>query len=351
MKDKWQFEGPFSQDDYDRIQDPDFLLSGGLPASTRNNKYPSAQGIRSRFPRSTPKYVRYFPALDHEFAGTTARMYISVTDPDKFVEDAGKNQHTKAIARVLAGGVDGDGYPLPNSGLGYIDFLLQQANHQLNEKFQVIETLSDNYVAFFFGQSAPIFQYSGSLMNTYQDDWTINMLRLYQSMGRGSQLARRGVLFYLKYDSIIVSGSLLNFNWTLTGDVEIVVPFSFNFLVRKIHILYGGLQPPTDISDAMVSPSDGMSFWPWGYVPNESGRSSVQARINDDMGGSGPKGTSSGVVSNQPPPAPEPQNVPESAGAAPPPAPAPPTLTPSAEVGGVVGAGGESPSLLSLIFG
>jgi hypothetical protein len=286
----WQFLGPFGSDVYERIHNQAKLVkSSGGKGDLNNSMYASKYGVRSRFPRSSPKYVRYNGVRHHEFLETTARMYIRVNNPKAFVNDVGTDQHLRAIANVLVGNqkVDKDGLitnASPVGGNGYIDFFLQQAVHSINEKMQVIETLSDNYVAFFFGQSAPIFQYSGMLMNTYQDDWMINMLRMFQSIGRGSQLARRGVLFYLKYDSLIISGSLLNLNFTLTGDTEIVVPFGFNFLVRKIHIIYGGLEPATDFTlDTTIDILNSQSFFPQGTAPNESGRAALQGKINDNL--------------------------------------------------------------------
>jgi hypothetical protein len=304
----WKFDGPFTQDRYEAIQQ-----QHGLTGAELKGQYPSRYGIRSAFPRSTPKYARYIKQLNHEFTATTARMYIQVASDIAYnaLLQEQDNQAVKAIASVLVGGkTEGSktAYGVPFGGNGYIDFLLQQANHSLNEKYQVVETLSDNYVAFFFGQSAPIFQYSGSLMNTFQDDWAINMLRLYQSLGRGSQLARRGVLFYLRYDSIAVSGSLLNLNWSLTGDVEIVVPFSFNMLVRKIHFLYGGLEPPTDIGDDGTVLKPSMSFWPMRYNPNESYKE-LQGHMDDNMGGASPMGSGTQTKVNQTPPAASPEET------------------------------------------
>lgn len=309
MPNNWQFKGPFTQEQYARIQGNPLML---LDSSNTNSgyEYPSKYGIRSRFPRSTPKYARYITRLNHEFVDTTARMYISVVSPQAFLQDI--DPALQGIARVLVG----SGKKADQGGRGYIDFLLQQANHALNEKYQVIETLSDNYVAFFFGQSAPIFQYGGSLMNTFQDDWTINMLRLYQSMGRGSQLARRGVLFYLKYDSMIVSGSLLNLNTSLTGDVEIVSPFSFNLLVRKIHYIYGGLEPSTDImTDTTVKglPPALSAFDPTGEI-YKIAQEKLQGRVDDDMGATTPMGSGMQTQVNQTPP--EEATVPEAPAAA-----------------------------------
>lgn len=323
---EWVFKGPFDLAKYNQIQGQEPLISsaggadtgrwvgngtwsadgqtwipaavGGTPEdqlvwvkkgpNTGQYRYPSKYGIRSRSPRSTPKYNQYLKQGHREFLQTTARMYISVTNPKAFINEVGKDQHLKGIARVLAGSKS-----VEDSGKGYIDFLLLEANHALNEKVQIVETLSDNYVAFFFGQSAPIFQYGGALMNSYQDDWAINMLRMYQNISRGSQLARRGVLFYLKYDSMVVSGSLLNFNWKLNGDNELIVPFNFSMLIRKIHIIYGGLEPPTDFMvDTSLDPaSSANAFWPKDYNPNEIGSKALKAKVMDGWGGETPYGT------------------------------------------------------------
>lgn len=292
----WQFGGPFKAEEYEKIQQQDALVrsSGGTDV-LNTSVYASKYGVRSRSPRSTPKYARYLGLRHHEFLETTARMYLQVRgDPKVFYREvqALGDKNIEAIARVLAGRHEVN--KPAEGGQGYIDFFLQQANHSLNEKMQVVETLSDNYVAFFFGQQAPVFQYSGSLMNTYQDDWAINMLRLYQSLGRGSQLARRGLLFYLKYDSIVVSGSLLNLNWSLTGDVEVVVPFSFNFLVRKIHILYNQLEPPTDFRQDSLVDVENSSMFPTKYDPSEAGRASLQGKIHDNLGVDTTYGASTG---------------------------------------------------------
>lgn len=293
----WQFNGPFEAEYYDTIQQQNALVrsSGGTDVLNALNTsvYASKYGVRSRFPRSTPKYARYSGIRHHEFVETTARMYLQVRNPEAFYREVSGDKNIEAIARVLAGRHEA-GKP-PEGGYGYIDFFLQQANHSLNEKVQVVETLSDNYVAFFFGQQAPVFQYSGSLMNTYQDDWAVNMLRLYQELGRGSRLARRGLLFYLKYDSIVVSGSLLNLNWSMTGDVEIVVPFSFNFLVRKIHILYNQLEPPTDLRRDTLVDVEASSMFPEKYDPSEVGRESIQGKINDNLGVDTTYGASTGT--------------------------------------------------------
>jgi hypothetical protein len=177
-------------------------------------------------------------------------MYIPVGSPQAVKRilkglEGRKDPQLVEVARRLLGESAGN----ENTGKGYIDFVLQGVSQSLDEKYQVSEVLEDNYAVFFFGQRAPTWTFSGALMNTYQDDWTMNMLRLYSELGRGSQLAKRGLLLNIRYDSLIVGGCMLNFRWDLSSANELFTPFSFNFLVRSRTILRGSKNMPTKLPD------------------------------------------------------------------------------------------------------
>lgn len=211
-----------------------------------------AKGVHSCFPMATAKSARWIQGRHHENEDTMARMFIKVPPKtyEKFIASL-SDPDTQMIARYLTGD------DVKQGGTGYLDFFLAAANHQFSEKYQVTEVLSDNYVAFFFGHAAPIFQYQGYLMNTYQDDWTMRMFRIFRDLGRGTQLAKRGQLLRLRYDSMIVSGAMTDFRWTLTAGQETYCEFSFGLLVKSVSIIYGGLTTPTKVSD---------SFAPEGFV-------------------------------------------------------------------------------------
>lgn len=232
-------------------QQPGIGLEGSLygAVNTLNTLYsqiegrdPKTFGVFSAYPFMSPKYAKHRPGRHHEFEDTMARMFIQVPSAlyEKFIESL-TDPVTQQIASVISGDDAGKG------GRGYLDFLLQNAVHDFNEKYQIVETLSDNYVAFFFGHRAPIFSYQGTLINSYQDDWAMRMFRIFRDLGRGTQLARRGFLLRIRYDSMIVSGAMLNFNWSLNADMQIACPFSFNLLVKNIQIILGGLSNPTDL--------------------------------------------------------------------------------------------------------
>ena len=217
-------------------------MNKGSLYSQMEGRDPKTFGVFSAWPFMSPKYAKHTTNRQHEFTDTMARMFISVPSKlyQKFLSSLA-DPVTRQIAKALTGDDAGKG------GVGYIDFLLQNAVHDFNEKVQIVETLSDSYVAFFFGHKAPIFNYQGTLLNTYQDDWAMRMFRIFRDLGRGTQLARRKLILRIRYDSMIVSGAMLNFNWGLNAGMETACPFQFNLLVKNIQVFLGGLSNPTDL--------------------------------------------------------------------------------------------------------
>lgn len=215
---------------------------------------PKARGVFASRSQSTAQYERWLPSRNHEYFDTMARMYISVNGDTEF-----KKVRSSAIQGAKGGDPDGGigslvdvlvGYGKNDAGLGYFDFLLHTADHRYEEKMQVSEVLSDNYVAFFFGQQAPIFTYTGTVMNTYQDNWLVNLYRVFQYLGRGTQLASRGLALQLTYDSFTFFGAMTNLNWRLVAGQETYAAFSFNFLVKKGIITTFNSNGPYNVSRA-----------------------------------------------------------------------------------------------------
>jgi hypothetical protein len=205
------------------------------------------RGVFAQFPGATKKYSLNAGPRDNEFRETMARMFIEMTEQERTLFVNSVSPETRPLAEVLAGvGTGGSG------GTGFVDFLLTQVNEQFSEKFQVVETLSDNFVVYLFGQGAPQFSYAGLLLNTYQDDQRVWMTRLYQDVLRGTQLARRKKLLRLRYDSVIVSGVMLNLNMSIAADQEDRVPFSFNFIPTQYVIYTPSLGNPTKLESAFI---------------------------------------------------------------------------------------------------
>jgi hypothetical protein len=193
------------------------------------------QGVFAMHPLATPKYAKNRGLRDGEFRDTLARLYISLADASDAVRNAylaslPGDAATQALAAVLLGANS-------KGGTGFVDFFLTSANESFQEIMQVDKVMADDYVAFFYGQQPPQFQYSGTLLNSLQDDQRGGFARAYQQMLRGTQLARRGALARLRYDSVIVSGVLFAHQQQLIAENEMAVPFSFSFLVKEYIVI------------------------------------------------------------------------------------------------------------------
>lgn len=209
-----------------------------------------AMGVYAAYPSMSPKYVKHNGGVLSVNLGGLARIYIPISRQDTLDnlrnQFRSRNPQLNKVSEKVFGLAKGAG---AHVGTGYIDFILMNVSQALDEKFQISEVLEDNYVAFFFGQRAPMWTFSGALMNTYQDDWTMNMWRLYSEMGRGTRLAQRGLMMSIRYDSMIVTGGMTRFQWDLASSNELFTSFSFQFLVKNITPIRGSAVPPTDLPE------------------------------------------------------------------------------------------------------
>lgn len=210
----------------------------------------SELGVFGKYPGSTPKYALNRGTRDAENRESMARLFVEM--PSSKISDFLKSvsPQTRPLAQVLATGTGTGG----SGGTGFIDFLLTQANENFQEKAQIVDTLTDNYVAFYSGQEPPAFQYGGVLLNTYQDDQRVWMLRLYREILRGTRLANRNLIARLRYDSFIVSGYLETLNLSLSGETDNTASqFSFTMRIKRMQVLTPQLGAPTIVQSAATT--------------------------------------------------------------------------------------------------
>lgn len=218
----------------------------------------SAKGLFAQYLQGeTPKYAINNGFRADLFRNTLARMFIRVdaSEMPLFLGSIADEHTRNKLARRIAGDPTPVEAPTPTAtpvtpsstdastrrrhtatANGYLDFLIQQVQMPLQEKVQVTETLSDNYVAYAFGQSPPMWQFQGALINTVQDDQASNMFRLYTQILRATQMARRQKSLSLSFDSYVVNGIITNINLSLSSNNELMVPFAFQLLVKRVFI-------------------------------------------------------------------------------------------------------------------
>lgn len=196
--------------------------------------------VYSEHPAMLPKYN---PGNRLATFRTQARMYVPFATADAFDDFLRTlSWDAEPYARSLA--IVGDA---EFKALGYFDFFLQRANEAYQEKRQVTEVLSDSFVAYYFGQRAPVWSYSGAVLNTEHNQWYDAFHILYEDVLRGTRLADRGIAVRLSYDTKTVFGSLDSLTTSLSADNETFAPFQFQVLVHKV------LYSPTNIQSTIIT--------------------------------------------------------------------------------------------------
>jgi len=190
----------------------------------------------SMFPASTPKTARNAGPRSSDRTDSMARLYIHGHGPD--LQD---HNLAASIGNLFTGGVTLDRTPYGGetsaTGLGYFDFLLGSWAINYVEREQAVDTISDNTVIFYSGQSAPVGQASGAFLNTYQDDQNVWFHYAYMECLRGSRLASRGQIASLLCDSFRYDGYLSNLSVQTQATVQNAVMFNFTFRVKQISVV------------------------------------------------------------------------------------------------------------------
>lgn len=222
-------------DVFDQLLGGNSKLNTTSPAETR-------RGVHAAYPATTPKYST---SNGEASLNTMARLLIPLENSKAYSSFLAS--FSSAEARTLAKSLAT--YSTKRQAMGYLDFLLMSAQEGWQEKVQIVDVLSDNYVAYFFGSQPPVFNYTGALMNSKQDDWRAAFTILYNDIIRGTQLARRQRSVTLAYDRMAVTGALLAFNQTLTAEMQLASQFQFQLLVKRIDVYRTILSRPTAVSN------------------------------------------------------------------------------------------------------
>lgn len=242
------------------------------------------QGVFALHPAATPKYALNLGLRDAEYKENLARMYLSLSGEDRETKNAylrslPSDANIQALAKVLIG-------DSTNGGTGFIDFFIAQIQESFNEKVQISEVLSDNYVAYFFGAAPPTLNIAGNLLNTYQDDQRIGMIQAYQTLIRGTECAKRGSLVRLRYDSVIVSGHIISLSQVLNAENELIASFNLTMVVKEYVIVtaptlaVSKVETPFDPNNVLTSigSASDVRVNTTIYVPNKSTDSSVAGK-------------------------------------------------------------------------
>ena len=198
-------------------------IPGGATSVADTGSY---QGVHAMYPAGTPKHN---PSVRIGASETMARLYSDVPDSVFAEYRAFLPTEVRGFADVLRSG--------SSSGVGYVDFLLSQIAESHQEKVQVVEALTDDHVAYFFGARPVTVQFSGVLLNTEQDNWFSAFSVLYEYVVRGTVTATCSVPITLRYDDRHIIGSIQGVSYNYSAANEQGPTFSGQILAKEIRIV------------------------------------------------------------------------------------------------------------------
>jgi len=132
------------------------------------------------------------------------------------------------------------------SNVGFIDcFILKSMQARLEERYFIFQSLGGDSVAFFFGDKPVVYNFSGVLMDTYNQQWYNDFLFYYEKYLRGSQSIRNRTKVMMVYEDQIIEGFILDMNLSKSSEMHVLANFSFNMLMTdRAHI--EGYRSPTE---------------------------------------------------------------------------------------------------------
>jgi hypothetical protein len=179
------------------------------------------KGAYAKHPLATPKYALQKGPRGNDFTDTQARIYLSSP-----LKDTSKLGNLEPLANAVSDKTN-----------GYVDFILQGVEQGLREKVDVIETLNDHYVAYFFGAAAEQWTFRGTFLNTKEDNQFLAFHEMYEKWLRGTKLADYRRIVALQYNGITVRGAITSLGTSVNSEMEMAIPFTFTLLVRDVALI------------------------------------------------------------------------------------------------------------------
>lgn len=120
----------------------------------------------------------------------------------------------------------------------YTRFMLQRADMPTSEKYQLSRTFN-SFRLFMFGTNPQVWQFSGTLFNAENQNWSSEWRSVYNAYLRGTRCAKIGAEVYLTFGDIAISGIMVMTNSSIMAESPLGVPFNFTIIVTNDSFISG----------------------------------------------------------------------------------------------------------------
>lgn len=111
-------------------------------------------------------------------------------------------------------------------------FILEGVNEQHAERSQIVETFGDFYV-FLFGERPPMYNFTGTLINSKNANWVSDFKYYYDAYLRGTKCVENSARLVITYGGRQIEGFMLSMQTATDATVEKGVKLSFPVVVTK----------------------------------------------------------------------------------------------------------------------
>lgn len=214
-------------DPNDLVQNEDVFLTEGFARHPKINKSKSDSADYYRFGSTQPATDGLGNPVGDAQAIQPKRM-------DEFSEGDGRGQDSLASIRLL-GPVNDKTKERQDLIPKYTKFMLENVQESHTERSQVVETFGE-FFAFFYGERPPIYNFSGILINSKQNNWLADFMFYYENFLRGTKCVEQNATIVLTYGGRQIEGFILSTSNSTAAVTDKGVALTFQVLVidRKI---------------------------------------------------------------------------------------------------------------------
>lgn len=197
----------------------------------------------------------YLTGKDRDLGGNRGQWaYIKLLTSNKqYAEYLSGSTSRKVTYKDLLGGESEvakmAATPKEGKDRGYDKFLITGVSSSLNEKVQITEVFGDHEVVYYFGRQPMVFNISGLLIDSPDNDWFVTWLKMYGDFLRGSETARNYELLKIVLPNMAITGTISAFSWQQSADRDVDIPFNIQFIAKVIEPLPATL----GVGETMVS--------------------------------------------------------------------------------------------------
>lgn len=131
------------------------------------------------------------------------------------------------------------------SQMGYIDcFILQNVRLVQEERYFVFQALNGDTTTFFFGDKPVVYNFSGILLDTKNQQWFNDFDFFYKKYLRGSSSILNKTRVFMIYSDQIIEGFMLNVQMSKEGSWTDQSSFSFDFLLIQKTVIGSSYKDP-----------------------------------------------------------------------------------------------------------